>query len=324
LVPCPLPDERWDCSSYLDDQTGVRLAEEILRRLRLATDTLKHRPDVVALSMPGTLEGDTTVARSTRLGILEPLNITALFAERGLRPVYVLHDTECLALGEARFGALQDDPAIRQGDETFAFIYAHEGIGSTLYHGGRPFRGAGNAGRIGRLVVAPDGPYNRTFMSRGSLEIFAARPWVSTNLVGLYLAERGKAGEGLVGDRTFRSWLSAEAEADWSGLTFQQIALGIRSNDPLAVAVMEEAARYLGLAVHALVTVAHPPAIILGGGMVTDLPGFFEAVTSHARRFSYEMAWNSTTIRRATLGEEAQTRGAAELVVRLSSRGGRT
>jgi len=232
---------------------------------------------------------------------------------------YILHDTECLALGEARHGALRDVPQVTAGHEEFAFIYAHEGIGATLYIDGRVHRGAGNAGRIGRLVVLPEGPYNRKFMSRGPLELFAARPWVSTNIVGELLTEQGKAGEASTGDRTFRAWVSAASRADWSALTLEQIARGITHKDPVAVTVIEEAARYLGLAVHAIITVAHPPAIVLGGGMISQLPGFYQSVVSHARRFSYDVAWNRTAIRQAVLGQRAEFLGASELLLRLLS-----
>jgi predicted NBD/HSP70 family sugar kinase len=319
LQTIPLENDRWDCTPYFDDPSGLRLVEEIIRRCRTLIRSLGHQPDAIGLTMPGTIGGATTVERSTRLGILEPVDIAKIFAERGVPTCYILHDTECMALGEARHGALRDAPHIIPGRENFAFIFADEGIGATQYIDGKVYRGAGNAGRIGRLVVLPEGPYNRRMMARGPLELFAARPSVSTNIVGELLAEKGKAGEAVTGDRVFRAAISTAAKGDWSSLTLQQIARGINSKDPVAVTIIEEAARYLGLAVHAIVTIAHPPAIILGGGMITELPGFSQSVISHARRFSYDVAWNRTTIRQATLGRTGQALGAVDQTFRLTS-----
>jgi glucokinase len=247
---------------------------------------------------------------------LSPINLVEAFHAEGLNPSKLLHDTECLAIGEARYGALKDDPDIISGEEEFALVYADEGVGTTLFINGKPHNGAGCAGRIGRLVVAPDGPYNRTFACRGPLELFASRPSVSTNIVGEYLAEQGKSGESSAGDRAFRAAVGVAAQGDWSELSFEQIAQGVESRDPLAVTVIEEASQYLGLAIHSVLTVVHPPAIVLGGGMLERIPTFADSVTSHARRFSYPLAWNQTTIRLAKLGREAQGLGAAELLIR--------
>jgi predicted NBD/HSP70 family sugar kinase len=317
-----IDNDRWDCSPYFTDPTGVRLMEEVVRRSRRIFGNLGEEPTAIALTLPGTLEGTTTIQRSTRLGILEPINISELFRDRSMPPCHVLHDTECLAIGEARYGPLREEPGMIAGREEFAFIYADEGIGTIIFLDGRVYRGAGNAGRIGRLVVAPEGAYNRSFKSRGPLELFAARPWVSANIVGELLAEQGKVGEATTGDRTFRAAVSATARGDWTTLTFQQIARGITCKDPVAVTIIEEAARYLGLAVHAVLTVVHPFVIILGGGMITDLPGFGQSVMSHARRFSYDVAWNKTVIRLASLGREAQLLGARELLLPLVDDGG--
>jgi glucokinase len=310
-------DTQWDCAQYFDDPTGVRLVEEIIRRSRVHIADSGQQPDAIAITLPGSIEDASRVARSTRLGILQPVDISKIFDERGMPRCLVLHDVECMALGEARHGALRQVQGISSGHESFTFVFADEGIASTHYIDGKFYRGAGSAGRIGRLVVLPDGSYSRTFRSRGPLEMYAARPWVSTNIVGELLAEQDKTGEPTTGDRAFRTTVSTVAQGDWSRLTFKQIAQGISTNDPVAVTVIEEAARFLGMAIHSIIIVAHPPAIVLGGGMITELPGFSQSVISHARRFTYDVAWNRTAILPAALGREAQILGAAEVAAQI-------
>jgi predicted NBD/HSP70 family sugar kinase len=180
LEPLTLPYDRWDCAPYCDDPSGLRLGEELIRRVKELFESLESKTDLVGITLPGTLTGTSKLERSTRLGVHQPLDLAGLFLERGMPACHLLHDTECMALGEARYGALCDVEGVEQGHEEFAFVYADEGVGASLFFDGWPFRGAGCAGRIGRLVVVPEGPYNSTFRSRGPLETFAARPWVST------------------------------------------------------------------------------------------------------------------------------------------------
>jgi predicted NBD/HSP70 family sugar kinase len=309
--------EDWDCSQYFEDPSGLRLIEQVIRRSNVYISAAGRSPDAIAVTLPGSIADGATIVRSTRLGILEAINVSQIFEQRNMPQCIVLHDVECMALGEARYGALAKISDVIRGHENFTFVFADEGIASAHYIGGKAYRGAGSAGRIGRLVVLPDGSYNKSFRSRGPLEMYAARPWVSTNIVGELLAEQGKVGESSTGNRAFREVVSTIAQGDWSRLTFKQIADGINTKDPVAVTVIEEAARFLGQALHSIIIVSHPEAIILAGGMISELPGFSESVISHARRFTYDVAWNKTVILPAELGRRAQVLGAAELAIEL-------
>lgn len=309
---------KWDCSKYLDDRTGVRLVEELLRRTRILISSLGKIPDGIAVTLPGTLDGNSTVLRSTRLGIREPVNVSDTFRKGNAPPCFVFHDTECLGLGEAIHGALKDVEKGPQGKHTFAYVFVDEGVGSTLFIEGKAYKGSGSAGHIGRLVVDPDGQYNPTFFSRGSLEVFSSRPWVSSNIVREFLAQKGKHVEEGEGDKDFRNaiLIASEREDKWTALTYSVLAEGLQARDPLAVSVIEDAAKYLGLAINCIITIVNPPAIILGGEMIAQLPGFDESIVSYARRFSWRLAWNRTTIKRATLARQAQILGAAEMLRR--------
>jgi glucokinase len=315
--PQALDEHEWDCSRYFSDPTGLRLFEEVIRRVRTYMADSGRQPNAVVVTLPGSVKDAACIERSTRLSILHPIDVQRMFEERGMPRCVVLHDVECMALGEARYGALSRADGILANNENFTFVLVDEGIAATHYVSGQLYRGAGNAGRIGRLVVLPDGSYNSTFRSRGPLELYAARPWVSTNIVGEVLAEQGKDNEPFIGDRGFRAAVGAVAQGDWSRLSYKQIAQGVSTNDPAVMTVIEEASRYLGLAIHSIIIVAHPSAVILGGGMIAELPGFGQSVISHARRFTYDVAWNRTRILPATLGREAQVLGAADLAVEM-------
>lgn len=313
LIVESIPLSTWDPTKYLTDRTGHRLAEEVYRKIKMQIDQHGIKPDGIAISLPGTLQNQTTILRSSRLGILEPTNFTELFEKKGMK-CYLFHDTESIGIGEAKYGALKDG---WPQTNTFAYILIDEGVGSTLFIDGKAYKGNGSAGHIGRLVVNPRGPYNPVFQSYGSLEVYAARPWVSRNIVTRYLSENGK--NGAVGriDEEFREKINLISgdEDKWNSLPYHILTKGWESEDSIAVSVIDDAASYIGFAINIIVAVTNPPGIIIGGGMKTHLRGFYEKILIYARRFSWTNAWNKTTIKSAVLDNErvAQIYGAAEL-----------
>jgi len=308
-------EEKWDPRAFLTEPNGVRLFEELARRTR---NTIAKNPRAalacLGLTLPGTLEGVSVISGSSRLGIWESVDVTSECERHGLPPVFVFHDVESLAVGEALTldgsSGVSATPPV-----TFAYILVDEGVGSALIIDGRPYRGAGVAGHIGRLLVEPRGAFNPTFTSRGTLELFVARPWVSQSVVNEYLAEKDKHG---ALDRTasaFRAVVdTAAARGRGHDLTVAQLANGIRLKDPIVTAVLDEAAQYLSLAINAIITIMNPPLIYLAGEMITELPGFSDQVLSYARRNSWAGSWNETTIRITRTGRQTQITGAAKLL----------
>lgn len=306
----PVHVQSWDPRPSLTDPSGVRLIEEIVRRTRLSG---QPSVDYIAISMPGTIDGTSTIEASSRLNISHAVDVASLCKKLGAPPTYVFHDVESLAKGEARSGALPSH-ITQSGRETFAYILIDEGVGASLFIDGRAYRGAGVAGHIGRLVLEPSGAFNPAFESRGTLEVFAARPWVSQNVVNEYLAEKGKTGA-IATASQFRDLVDAAYRKDKrDSLTFQQLADGAHARDPIVLGVLHDAAHYLSVAINAVITIMNPPLIMLGGGMITEIPEFPTMVISYARRNAWAGSWNETTIHIASAGRIAQVSGAAHLL----------
>jgi len=296
----------WDCGPYLTDINGARLVEELIRRLRAFIDHGDVNLVGVAISLPGTLENGI-VRRSSRLGIHTEIDLQGELAQRLKVEVVVAHDTDCIAHGEIHHGVLASITPPR----SVCLVFADEGVGSTLYVDGNQYRGAGFAGRIGRLVVEPNGGYEHRFEARGPLESYATRPGISSNLVAEYKSEQEKLGGTTTGDKIFRTHLrSAANKQHTDALSISHIVHGVQEHDPIAISVLENSAQYLGLALHSLITIVNPDALILAGRVLTDIPGLADRATSYARRFSYVHAWNQTSIHIASLGTDAQFFGA--------------
>jgi predicted NBD/HSP70 family sugar kinase len=310
--------KRWDPSPYLTDASGARLLEEIGRQVRLSWHARPQKPSGVALTLPGTLDGSEAILSSRRLGIRETCAVAEELRSALEVPCRAFHDVECLAVGENRQSTRRSDVA----GETFVYVFVDEGVGSKTLIDGKAFLGAGVAGTLGRLTVQPDGSYYQALAARGPLEVYSSRPWVSENLVSMYLSEHDKKAvpghdEENLEDTRFRRALRAAAGGDWRGLDYAHIADGAANHDPIAAAVLEVAARYLGLAINSILTVLHPHRIVLGGAMITDIPEFANQVIGYARRYSWPLAWNSTDVSVSFLGRQAQVLGAMELWTRF-------
>lgn len=311
----------WDPQQFLSEPNGMRFLEELVRRLETppGRSHSSDQVDFLAITLPGTLEGHSIIGGSSRLGIRDSVNVTTECKKLGAPPTYVFHDAECRAVGEILSGAVPTNVASgKAAYDTFAYIIVDEGVGACLFIDGRPYRGAGVAGHLGRLVMEPSGTFNPAFTSRGTLEVFAARPWVSQNVVNEYLAEKGKTGAPSPASNPFRAAVEAAAEPGHERrLTFRQLAEGLGLRDPLVTAVLQEAALYLSMAINAVITIMNPPLIMLGGGMISDLPEFSSMVISYARRNAWAGSWNETTIHVAGSGHGPQIAGTAHLLMKV-------
>jgi predicted NBD/HSP70 family sugar kinase len=212
----------WDPRPFLGDKNGHRIIEEIVRRTRAVVAGSSEKVDYVVLTLPGTVSADSKIEASSRLGITEEVDVAALCDKLNAPRTYLFHDAECQGIGEVIGDKGLANGEMPQG--TFAFILVDEGVGASLFIDGRPYRGAGAAGHIGRLVLEPNGAFNSTFACRGTLEVYAARPWVSQNVVNEYLSERGKLGAPSPTSSTFRAAVAAAAEGDNArNLSFSQL-----------------------------------------------------------------------------------------------------
>ncbi len=305
--------ESWDPSKYLVDPDGTRLIEEISRRLKEHWKKKQVKPKHVIISMPGTLQDDKKLISSSRLGIRKPVDFANILSDKLDVNCSIHHDTECLIAGEMKYGDyFQDQPP-----HSLVYIFVDEGIGAKILIDGKQYLGAGTAGLLGRLIVQPEGAYYKQLRSNGSLEVYSSRPWVSTRLVEVYHSEMDKKeiepGAAEIKFSKFRQALKTASEGDWSQIKYDRISIGIQENDPIALKVIDNAAKYLGYSINSVVTLISPNLIILAGAMITDLPLFTEKAISYARQFCWATAWNNTEIKISDYGRDMQVFGSIEL-----------
>lgn len=308
----------WDPSKFLSDESGdgTRLFEEIARRLHQFWQRQKFSAEALVLSMPGTLKGKSGIVSSSRLNIRRSLDVVEWISSTFKIPGAVTHDAECIAFGEYLYRPELADIRAESGD-CLAYVHADEGVGSRIVIEGRPHNGAGVAGLLGRMIIDPRGSFNDQLRAAGTLESYVGRPGLSMRLLERFIADQDKREIMSLDDeaKAFRNQLqqlsvSGGARTD---LPFRFLAKGLEARDPLVASVVADGARALAVAVNAIMTIASPHAIVLGGRSFSSLPGFYEMVLEHTRTLSWPNAWNSTKFLRAVEGGNLQVLGAIAL-----------
>lgn len=162
---------------------------------------------------------------------------------------------------------------------------------------GRPFGGAhGLAGSAGWLALNP--VEREDYRKLGCLEAEIGAAGIVRRLVW-----RIKSGD--------RSRVLEAAGGDLNAITLRHVFDGARKGDGVAISVVRDTARYIGMAIANLVVVVDPDAVVVGGAIAEAADLLLEpSRTELARRLPPDVA-ASLTIKPAALGEDGAALGAA-------------
>lgn len=175
----------------------------------------------------------------------ENIPVRDLLYERLNLPVMVDNNVKAMALGEGFFGS-------GRNANSLIFVYGRAGVGSGIMIGNHLLRGTDlGAGEIGHTIVQADGGKACRCGQRGCLETLVSEGALLNETEKLIqknpdslLAQTMRTGEGRTIDRLFK----AAHEGD------------IQAKD-----LVENAARYLGIALANLVNLLNPEIILVGG-----------------------------------------------------------
>src|ERR671937_1390284 len=178
---------------------------------------------------------------------LDGVPFGALMSERLDMPVVVDNDSNVAILAEHRAGAAR-------GASDAVMLTLGTGIGGGLLLSGEVYRGSAGAGaELGHIVVDPNGPEcPGDCPGRGCLEAFAAG------------AALGRAGEEAA-RRAPESGLG-QALAQGREITGPLVTELAHDGDEVAIEVLAEAGRWLGIGFVTIANVFNPELIVVGGG----------------------------------------------------------
>ncbi|KRN29704.1 glk protein [Lactobacillus selangorensis] len=295
--------QRWSIDTDIMDE-GSHIIPNIVDSINHHLQIFDMEPkDFIGIGMgsPGSVDIDAgTVTGAFNLnwkGTVYPKR--DIEAGTGI-PFAIDNDANVAALGERWKGA---------GDnaQDVVFITLGTGVGGGIIMNGELLHGvAGSAGEIGHVTVQPQGGYLCTCGKHGCLETVASA-------TGVVRVARDMA-EQYAGDSKLKKMLDDGDEIS-SKIVFDLAAEG----DPLAVKVMDRVMYYLGLAVANVSNTLNPKYVIIGGGVSNAGKTLLDQTTNYFKQFTFPNVKNTTTVRLATLGNEAGVIGAASLALQYNN-----
>ncbi len=217
------------------------------------------------------------------------------FTEHLGLPVCVDNNVRAMALGEALFGAGQNVLVL-------AFVYARIGVGSGLVVDGQLYRGSGaGAGEIGHTTIVPDGGELCRCGNTGCLETLVSEPAIVR--MAQELAEQDRQG------------ILATHLQHTEGTTIERIFAAARAGDTATRTMLEERARYMGIALANLINILNPELIVLGGIFAQAPDLLMPAIEATMRQRAFANLGERVQLQTASFGREAGVIGAAALAL---------
>jgi glucokinase len=275
-------------AGYSQEAVIDLLAEEILRAREV-------RPDVAAVGMgiPARIHFESGHAIDTVNLDFEDFPVRDLIEERTGLPAFVDNDGNLAMMAEALYGAAK-------GSRNALMLTLGTGVGGGVWIDGDIFRGSTGAGaELGHTVVDIDGPpCQGNCPGRGCVEVFAS---------GTGIGRMGAEAAAEHPDSALGRMASSGERVGG-----RQVNEAATAGDPVALAVLDRVAGYLGTALVTLSNIFEPEVIVLGGGAMA-LGELLLEPTRHEVLTRALSPMNETPIVAATLGPAAGMIGAASL-----------
>ena len=212
-------------------------------------------------------------------------------------PVFLQNDCNICTLGVHEV-ELEAKPS------NMIWIFLGTGIGGGLIIEGRLYSGyTRTAGEVGHMVLEVNGP-KCTCGNRGCWEALASR-----SALFRQVQEAVKDGQKTV--------LTEMLGSDLKDLRSGDLRKAIKQGDKFVEHIVEEAAKYTGIAVANLINVLNPEVVVLGGGLMDALEDeMMPVVVESAREHAFPGSDKGIKILPSKLGDDAGITGGAVLARR--------
>jgi glucokinase len=237
----------------------------------------------VGVGVPGTHNrARTEVLFAPNIHGFENVPLVAYLTEHLGRPVGLENDANAAAIAEGILGAARHA-------SSSMFITISTGIGGSIMVDGQLWRGFhGFAGEIGHTIMVPGGPIPPSGIA-GALEAVAS-------------------GTAIERDATF---------AFRRPTSVAEVFRLAQDHDQMAERIVHTAMRYLGMAIADVQKLLDPQVFVIGGGVASVGPYFYNHVQQYANEFA--KGFSEVTILPAKFGVDAGVIGAALAARQLSA-----
>ena len=257
---------------------------EVITPLHAATQNVIG----IGLAMPGVVDGNGLVKRSTLLG-WRNVDVRTPIERRFSLPVTVNNDATAAMFTERLFG---------KGGPNMMFVRLRRGVGGAVLLGDVPVFGENHAGgEIGHITVNRHETAACGCGKHGCLEQYSS----ATGVV-----------------RCMKKLLDENPDADCvlRGKDFEakDVFDAARSGDALAAREVDEMTDTLGMALATIASTTDPEMFLIGGGVSRAGDVLFDPLVEHFKTYAFKSC-RETPIKAASLGNDAGIYGAVRLIV---------
>ena len=247
----------------------------------------------VGVGAPGPLDTKRGIVLLTpNLGWVN-MPLRQLIHDRLGLPAALDNDANCAVLGEWWVGAAR-------GARHAIGITIGTGIGGGLIIDGQLYHGASDvAGEIGHTTIDTEGRRCKCG-NYGCLEAYASGPNIALRAV-----EELEAGA--------ESRLRALVDGDLAKVTAQTVYQAAADGDELALEVVNDTAKFLGVGIGNLLNVFNPEVVVVCGGVTLAGDHLFEPLRREVARRAFKPAVNACRIVPGELAGTAGVYGAAKI-----------
>ncbi|HEX6251529.1 MAG TPA: ROK family glucokinase [Gemmatimonadaceae bacterium] len=254
----------------------AEMVEDVIRQTTAETGARREDFLGVGIGSPGPLDRARGVVIFTPNLGWRNLPLRDEIARRVGLPATLDNDANCATLGEWWCGAAK-------GHRNVMGITIGTGIGGGLILDGRLYHGSSDAaGEIGHTTIDANGRLCKCG-NYGCLEAYAS---------GTAIARR--AAEALAVDG--RSRILSLVDGDMSRLTAQTVYEAARQEDALALEIVRDTARFLGIGISNLLNVFNPDMVVVAGGVTQAGDALFEPLRVEVRRRAFRPAVDACQI----------------------------
>lgn len=264
----------------------------VFQRIEQVVDTVIREAKIdpasirgMGFGIPGQIQPNSTTVRFAPNLEWRDVDIRPMLPAEWKWPVLLENDVRMGTYGEFAQGAAK-------GARHVLGLFVGTGVGGGIILNGDLYTGFnGHAGEIGHTIVH----WRKGF----SLEGVAGRK---------YQMRRAKEMLDDAPKRVRKEWKGVDLERVKSS----QLAEFYQKDDPIAVQVVDDAARALGGAVASAVNFLSPEVIVIGGGVTGALgDSFIERIWDIAKRYTLPQAADNVRCVAAALGDDSGIIGCA-------------
>ena len=278
-------------------------AEVVLNMIAQKVDQLLEECQIcrdhiigIGIGAPGLVNFKTGVIGYAKNQGWRNVQVGSLFSSRLNMPVIVENNVRAMALGEALFGSGRDV-------NTLLFLYGRLGVAAGIVVDGHIYRGINlGAGEIGHTIIIQPEARDGKSGEYHTLEEMVSAP---TLIAQAQMAALHNP-EGILG-LTMQDAIDNEA--------VERIFEAARQSDPQAAQIVEQSARYLGLAMVNAINFINPELILLGGMFAQGEDLYLPVIREMVAQFSFAGMGDRVEICSTGFGWQAGLLGASALAL---------